>query len=157
MLEIQPRDKRGYFMLPQAPEDAGYYVYGTPVDGAGQYADPVLLSVIFFVERHWQTTEKRKFGVGNISQAGGGSYSKHSSHKNGLQMDIRALRADGLHLPVTRFDRRYDQKATKRLIEIFYSHPAVKNILFNDKDIPRVQHWLNHDDHFHVDIRATPK
>ncbi|MGK5025323.1 hypothetical protein [Janthinobacterium sp. RB2R34] len=57
MLELQPRDKRGYFMLPQAPEDSGYYVYG----------------------------------------------------------------------------------------------------LFNDKDIPRVQHWLNHDDHFHVDIRATPK
>lgn len=157
MLEIQPRDKRGYFMLPQAPEDAGYYVYGTPVDGAGQYADPVLLSVIFFVERHWQTTEKRKFGVGNISQAGGIIYGKHSSHKDGLQMDIRALRADGLHLPVTRFDRQYDQQATKRLIEIFYSHPAVKKILFNDKDIPRVQYWLNHDDHFHVDIRATPK
>lgn len=33
-------------MLPQAPEDTGYYVYGTPVDGAGQYADPVLLSAI---------------------------------------------------------------------------------------------------------------
>ncbi|MFA6069178.1 MAG: hypothetical protein WC810_11410 [Janthinobacterium sp.] len=28
MLEVQPRDKRGFFILPQAPEDAGYYVYG---------------------------------------------------------------------------------------------------------------------------------
>ena len=28
MLELQPKDKRGYFMLPQAPEGAGYYVYG---------------------------------------------------------------------------------------------------------------------------------
>lgn len=24
MLEVQPKDSRGYFMLPQAPEDAGY-------------------------------------------------------------------------------------------------------------------------------------
>jgi len=23
---IQPKDKRNYFILPQAPEDAGYYV-----------------------------------------------------------------------------------------------------------------------------------
>jgi penicillin-insensitive murein endopeptidase len=25
---IQPRDQLGRYMLPQAPEDAGYYVYG---------------------------------------------------------------------------------------------------------------------------------
>lgn len=25
---IQPLGSRGYFMVPQAPEDAGYYVYG---------------------------------------------------------------------------------------------------------------------------------
>ncbi|MBP1204475.1 hypothetical protein JOD97_002517 [Duganella sp. 1411] len=41
MLETQPKDSRGYFVLPQAPEDAGYYVYGTPGDGAAQYANPV--------------------------------------------------------------------------------------------------------------------
>lgn len=35
MLEIQPNDSRSYFMLPQAPEYAGYYVYGTPINGAG--------------------------------------------------------------------------------------------------------------------------
>ena len=33
MLEVQPRDKRGFFILPQAPEDAGYSVYGTPGRG----------------------------------------------------------------------------------------------------------------------------
>ena len=32
--ELQPQDSRHYFMLPQAPEDAGYYVYGTPAGGA---------------------------------------------------------------------------------------------------------------------------
>ena len=28
MLEVRPRDKRGFFILPQASEGAGYYVYG---------------------------------------------------------------------------------------------------------------------------------
>lgn len=43
---IQPRDDLGHFMLPQAPEEAGYYVYGNVggVAGTGhlaQYAHPI--------------------------------------------------------------------------------------------------------------------
>jgi hypothetical protein len=34
MLEVQPRDKCGFFILPQAPEDAGYCVYGSQGRGA---------------------------------------------------------------------------------------------------------------------------
>jgi hypothetical protein len=50
MLEVQPRDSRGYFMLPQAPEDAGYYVDGTPDQGGGQYAHPAMMTLILFIE-----------------------------------------------------------------------------------------------------------
>lgn len=157
MLEVQPKDARGYFMLPQAPEDAGYYVYGTPLHGAGQYGHPALLSVLFFVEREWQAIDDRKFGVGNISLAGGGKYGKHDSHMNGLQVDIRALRLDGLHSPVTRFEHEYDRDATEKLIGLFYSHPSVRKVLFNDTTIPGVKPWDGHDDHFHVDIRAVVK
>ena len=41
MLEVQPKDSRGYFMLPQAPEGAGYYVYGTPGNPLCQTTCPV--------------------------------------------------------------------------------------------------------------------
>lgn len=157
MLEVQPKDARGYFMLPQAPEDAGYYVYGTPMNGAGQYAHPALLSVLFFVEREWQAIDKRKFGVGNISRAGGGEYKKHSSHMDGLQVDVRPVRLDGLHLPVTRFDQEYDSEATEKLIGLFFSHASVRQVLFNDPDIPGVTEWVGHDNHFHVNIRAVLK
>lgn len=154
MLELQPRDNRGYFMLPQSPQDCSYYVYGTPLHGAGQYGHPALLSVVFFVDREWQAINKRKFGIGNISRASGGTYTEHASHKDGLQVDIRPLRIDGLQQPVTRFDTAYDQQATKALIHIFRCHPAVRKILFNDKSIPGIIPWIKHDDHFHVDIRA---
>lgn len=152
---VQPKDSRGYFMLPQRPEGVGYYVYGTPREGAGQYGHPALLSVLFFVEREWQANDHRKFGIGNISLAGGVPYPRHGSHKNGLQVDVRAIRRDGAHAGVTIFQRDlYDKAATSRLIGIFRSHPSVMSILFNDTDIPGVKAWVGHDDHFHVNIRA---
>lgn len=155
--EVQPQDTRGYFILPQAPEDAGYYVYGTPANGAGQYAHPVLMSVLFVVEREWQAIETRKFGIGNISFADGPKYKKHGSHKNGLQVDIRPLRKDGRPLGVTRFDHQYDRDGTARLIAILRAQPLVDTILFNDTSILGVRSWVDHDNHFHVSIRRAPE
>ena len=67
-IPIQPRDQQGWYMLPQAPEEAGYYVYGNVnnVPGTGhlaQYAHPSMLSVIFWVEREWAAIEDRKFCI----------------------------------------------------------------------------------------------
>lgn len=50
MIGIQSKDSRAYFMLPQAPQDAGYYVYGK-IDGrrshgAFQYAPPSMMTAI---------------------------------------------------------------------------------------------------------------
>lgn len=155
MLELQPKDSRGYFMLPQRPEGVGYHTYGTPLHGAGQYAHPALLTMLFWIEREWQAIDNRKFGIGNISQADGVKYPKHQSHKDGLQVDVRAVRIDGMQSPVTRLQHElYDKKATAKLISLFFSHPLVKKILFNDTDIPGVRPWEGHDDHFHVEIRA---
>lgn len=159
MLKVQPKDSRGYFMLPQAPEDAGYYVYGTPGGGAYHFAHPSMLTVILFVEREWAAIDNRKFGVGNISLAGGPENADHSSHINGLQVDVRPLRTDGLHLPVTwRQTEEYDRKATGKLIGLFSSHPFVKKVLFNDTGVyPGVKMWPHHDNHFHVEIRTRAK
>lgn len=152
---IQPKDPRGYFMLPQAPEEAGYYIYGTPAGGAYQYAHPSMMSLIFWIEREWAATEKRKFGVGNISLYNGEKRTEeHRSHINGLQVDVRPVRKDGLHLPVTwKQQSEYDAEATEKLIGIFFSHPLVKQVLFNDTRIPGVRRWDKHDDHFHVAIK----
>ncbi|MCS0589051.1 type VI secretion system tube protein TssD [Massilia norwichensis] len=77
----------------------------------------------------------------------------HRSHINGLQVDVRPLRKDGLHLPVTWKQIEYDGEATAKLIEIFFTHPFVKQVLFNDARIPGVRHWDRHDDHFYVAIK----
>ncbi|GAB3445317.1 penicillin-insensitive murein endopeptidase [Massilia solisilvae] len=149
-IPVQPKDSRGYFMLPQAPEDAGYYVYGTPGKGEAQYAHPAMITLLFMVEREWALIDKRKFGVGNISIADGGDFG-HKSHRKGLEVDVRPLRKDGLQLPVSYLSHDYDLDATEVLIQLFRTcaaYPLV--VFFNDRRIPGTAPLAGHDNHFHV-------
>ncbi len=152
MIPLQLKDSRGNFMLPQAPESAGYYTYGTPGNGQGQFSTPKLLTLIFNVERRWSETDNRKFGVGNISMAGGGSFKGHQGHRNGLHVDIRPLRKDGKPLGVTALDSQYDKEATKRLIRLFWDSNIVSKIYFGDASIPNVTPLAGHFNHFHVEV-----
>lgn len=165
----KPQDSRSYFMLPQAPEEAGYYVYGTlrGMHGMGhlaQYAHPYLLTLIFKIEWEWKTIEERKFGIGNISIDGGLPYDKHKSHQKGIEMDCRPIRKDeliGQAARVSRFDKVYDQDATIKLIRLFVQHPMVKVVFFHDDKVQqalgsRVRSLKGHDDHFHVAILESP-
>jgi penicillin-insensitive murein DD-endopeptidase len=150
MAEVLPQDSRSFFMLPQAPEGAGYYVYGTPSHGAAQYAHPSMMTLLFMVEREWALIDRRKFGVGNISVAGG-LYFGHKSHRRGLEVDVRPLRKDGMHQPVSYTSADYDLEATCVLIQLFRIATAFPLLIFfNDNRIPGVFPLANHDNHFHV-------
>lgn len=165
---IQPRDQLGRFMLPQAPEQAGYYVYGNVkgVPGTGhlaQYAHPNLLSVIFWIEREWQAVDDRKFGIGNISVANGLKYD-HRTHMKGIEMDIRPVRKDklvGQAARCSRFDAVYDCDATIKLVRLFLKYPTVKLVYFNCDKVQqacgpgRVRSLIDHDDHLHIEIRDS--
>lgn len=158
MLELQPKDDRNYFMLPQAPEGAGYYVYGKhdgrASNGAYQYAHPSMMTAILRIEREWQAMEKRKFGIGDISLAGGPAHKDHKTHKSGLEVDVRPLRKDGRQEPVRWSEREYDRDATAKLIGLFRIYSSADLIYFNDPDIPFVRVRVKHDNHFHVTLRA---
>jgi hypothetical protein len=109
-----------------------------------------MLSLIFAVERAWLAVDDRKFGVGNISKAEGVGYG-HSTHKNGLQVDVRPLRKDGRRQPIWYTSSQYDRDGTRKLIEIFHRcAPGKLTILFNDLRIPGVRYWDNHNDHMHI-------
>jgi len=153
VLEVQRKDSRGFFVLPQAPEDAGYYVYGTPPRGRGQFAHASMMSALMRVEREWQAVDNRKFGIGNISLAEGSPYPKHSTHLSGLEVDIRPIRKDGAEVAVTWVQAGYDREATAKLIEMFRTFAPVVLVYFNDINIPNVTPLAKHDDHFHVKLR----
>lgn len=69
-------------------------------------------------------------------------------------MDVRPLRKDGLHLPVTWHQKEYDHNATLRLVELFRTFAPVELIYFNGPDIPFVIKKVKHDNHFHVKLRG---
>ena len=96
---MNTQDKRGFFVLPQNPEESGYYTYGTPTGGQGQYAHPSMLSFLFWLEFRWSANEQRKFGVGNISLyvfTGGASeekvYESMGCTSAKLLIDVRMLK-----------------------------------------------------------------
>lgn len=153
------QDTRGFFMLPQGPADAGYYTYGMmdgrPDRGGYQYAHPIMMTAILRVGMEWQAIDRRRFGVGNISRADRRDDDDHRTHLEGLEVDVRPLRKDGLHLPVRWGDSsQYDRAATARLIELFRTFTPVAVIWFNDPEIPFVRRQIRHDDHFHVGLRG---
>jgi murein endopeptidase len=145
-------------MLPQAPMDSGYYtygkLYGKPDKGAYQYAHPIMMTAILRVALEWQAIDKRRFGVGNISLPNGRQLSDHKSHVDGLKVDVRPLRKDGLEQRVAWTESQYDQEGTAKLIELFRTFAPVTLVFFNDTSIPFVRPWKDHDDHFHVALRG---
>lgn len=156
---LQPtQDARGFFMLPQAPLDSGYYTYGLlehkPDKGAYQYPHPIMMTAILRVGLEWQAIDKRRFGVGNISLAGGRRHRDHAGHMDGLQVDLRPLRKDGLEIPARWTEPQYDQAATAKLIELFRTFAPVKTVFFNDTRIPFVWPLAFHDDHLHIELRG---
>jgi len=154
MNDVPSQDSRGYFILPQAPEEASYYTYGTPGRGAGQYCHAQMLTFIFQLEYKWGAIDDRKIGIGNVSRANGVAFPPHRSHRSGLEVDIRPIRKDGRRLPVRRTESQYDQKATKKLVELIWQTGMVRRVGFNDLLIPRVQLMTGHDDHLHVELIA---
>lgn len=145
-------------MLPQSPMDSGYYVYGKldrkPAKGAWQYAHPTMMTAILRVGLEWQAIDRRRFGVGDISLPEGRRHQDHKSHMDGLQVDVRPLRKDGLELPVTWMDSQYDREGTAKLIELFRTFSPVARVFFNGPGVAFVMPLKNHDDHFHVELRG---
>lgn len=153
-----PQDARGFFLLPQAPADSGYYVYGNllgrPARGAYQYAHPIMMTAILRVALQWQARDKRRFGIGDISLANGVRTPDHESHRSGLEVDIRPLRKDGLEQPVRWWESQYDKEGTAQLIDLFRTLAPVVTVFFNDPDIVFARRAVRHDDHFHLKLRG---
>jgi hypothetical protein len=148
------QDKRGFFMLPRSPMESGYYNYGLmdkkPDRGGYQYPHPIIMQAILRVALEWQAIDRRRIGIGNISRADSFDDDDHDSHLDGLQVDVRPVRKDGLEMPVTWKDHQYDKEATAKVIELFRTFAPVRFVLFNDTSIPFVKIAKRHDDHFHV-------
>ncbi|MEM7676265.1 MAG: penicillin-insensitive murein endopeptidase [Myxococcota bacterium] len=105
-----------------------------------------------------------RLGVGDLSLRRGGSFPPHTSHQNGLDIDMRYVRRDRRSVPLDlRIDPEdYDEPATKRVLTAFFQACAV-DMIFVDIDRigftvegqeERIIHVNGHSNHFHVRLRG---
>ena len=94
--------------------------------------------MIYGVERaaaRWARERRDRIGVGNISRPGGGPFPPHSSHREGVDVDVAPVRADGKELPVTIYDAQYSRAWTQRAIQLMREEIPTRTVLFNDSAI----------------------
>lgn len=129
----------------------GYYSYEP---GNRQYGTSATIRTLIEVARTFLfNMPDVEIGIGDISFEKGGVMSPHASHQNGKNVDIRPLRKDKAHKPVTITDPQYDRELTRLLVESLRAHRNVKSILFNDTQIPGVQFYQGHHNHLHVNMK----
>ncbi|NGO15372.1 hypothetical protein G5C60_49295, partial [Streptomyces sp. HC44] len=138
-----------------------------PVQGPGFYtggprerhfARPETLRALLATALGWHRARPGgpRIGVREISVRGGGPLSGHGSHRLGLDVDIRPVRADGGEAP-TRWDQPgYSPPLTQDLVDRLRANGVlpVHFVLFNGPGIRGVQKWAGHDDHLHVRFKA---
>jgi peptidoglycan hydrolase-like protein with peptidoglycan-binding domain len=139
----------GLIGLPSSGE--GYYSYSANLQ---QYGHPATIRAIQSIGAAWQQARPRgpRIGIGDLSIRGGGPMRGHASHKHGLDVDIRPLRADGRDAPTTIKSPEYSRALTQALVNMIRSNGVlrVQYIFFNDPSIQGVRRWPGHDNHLHV-------
>lgn len=145
--------RRSAVSLVQLPQMSGfgYYSYS---DALRQFGTSKAIQTVKDVAGQLRSNLPNVLlGIGDISFANGGTMQPHHTHRDGREIDIRPLRKDKKHLPVTIFDVNYSRDLTKLLVENLLTHSNVKSILFNDSQIKGVTPWPGHDNHLHVHIK----
>jgi conjugal transfer mating pair stabilization protein TraG len=92
-----------------------------------------------------------RLGIGDLTADGGGEVVGHASHENGLDVDIRLVRADGVEGPAdpATYDRELTQRVVDRLLAVGAEYVFIGPSLDLHGPPGVVVTWPNHDDHLH--------
>jgi hypothetical protein len=99
-----------------------------------------------------------RLGFGDLSLRCGGALPPHGTHRRGLEVDIRPLRADGREAPVAYNDPAYSRPLTQELVNRLLANRRlrVQYVFFNDPSIAGVRNWPGHHGHLHVRFFPPP-
>jgi hypothetical protein len=141
----------------------GFYTYNpatqkSPGGADRQWGTAGLVREILELGRWWarRHPNEPRLGIGDLSKPEGGRFSGpgvgHASHQNGLDVDIRLPRRDGVEGPVTAAN--YDPRLTQQLVDRLVAQGAELILIGPSLDLRGpagvVVRWPNHDDHLHV-------
>lgn len=128
--------------------------YGKPENRYHQYGQADTIRAIQAIGAAWQKRYPQgpRIGITDISLRGGGDTPNHSGHENGLEVDFRLFRNDGLETGSNIRDSSYSRSLTQELVNTILANGILKvdKILFNDSGVTPVRPSSGHDDHLHV-------
>jgi hypothetical protein len=136
----------------------GLYTYDPqtqrpPGDPHRMWGTATLVKDILAVGEWWHATHPKqpRLGVGDLTPDGGGYAIGHASHENGLDVDIRLPRRDGVEGPAdpSTYDRELTQQLVDRLVAMGAQYVFVGPSLDVHGPAGIVVTWPNHDDHVH--------
>ncbi len=132
---------------------AGWYHYGD--DGNDDWATANVIAHLKKVALDWYySVGSPRIGIGDISREHGGYFSPHSTHRDGLDTDIRPIRNDGVEGPTQWNWGTYSRSLTRLLLQMLWDTGMVTRILFNDPVLISeglCSSYSGHDNHLHVD------
>lgn len=142
---------------------AGYYTYNpatqtSPQSPERRWGTAMLVSQVMSLGRWWaqEHPDLPPLGIGDLSRERGGPFTGpgvgHSSHQNGLDVDIRLPRRDRVMGPAT--PANYDRELTQRVVDRLVAQGASLVLIGPNLDLTGpsgvVVRWPAHDDHLHV-------
>ena len=141
---------RGVFeLLPDA--GPGFDCYGTREKRHGRSE---VLQALKHVCGEWAKAfpSGPRIGIGNISYPSGGSMPPHTSHQQGVDVDLSPVATTEEEIALTWDNPKYSQQRTQQLVNLVRNNPilGVRTILFNDPNLQGVEPWAGHDNHLHV-------
>lgn len=135
-----------------------YHYLGGDAPNTDDWSCPGILQEIIDAGIHWIPSPR--IGVGNISRQGGGSFNPpHTSHQNGLDLDIRYVKNNGmegpLDLTVPSDAALYNQQGTQALVNWFCNVAGATLILAHEdaqltSTTCTILEDAGHSDHFHL-------
>ena len=139
-----------------------YYFRGGDTADTDNWGTLALVNTIEHAGRCWDDEDHPDMGVGDMSLEGGDDWTPdHSSHLNGIDVDVRYVRNDGETGAVTITSGDYDESLSIALIACFLGRGRTALVYTSDQDIvdyfegiseDRVEYLSGHSNHFHVRI-----
>ena len=136
------------------PYREGHGLYVKSSGSNSLYGTPQTLASIETLARKVAEALDRNLGIVDLSYQGGGKHPKHTSHRRGVDVDIRPLRTDTKNEGVTITAAAYSRELTKAMVSFARADPNLQLILFSDTQIPGVTWALNHHDHLHLRFKG---
>lgn len=148
-----------------------FYNKGAGVTGDDRYGTDWLMNTIRGAGEHYLTLLGGALGdnvainVHELSAEHAGD-SGHTTHRTGLNVDVRLPRNDGTTGDdnsknvggVTHSSGEYNQDATRLILQSFQAQPLVKTVLFNDPVLigeGLCSAYVGHDNHIHAAIGVS--